>query len=75
MEEEEMQLWNGVLDADHVKRVVSELTEKQNEPKEWPEKDKRSAAILVPLTTVEGVPSVLFTLRSRHLSNHRNQVR
>ena len=74
-QEEEMQLWDGVLEADHVKKVISKLIENQNEPEQWPEKGKKSAAVLVPLATVDRVPSILFTLRSRYLSHHRNQVR
>ena len=34
----------------------------------------REAAILVPLCTVEGVPSILFTRRSAKLSSHASQI-
>ena len=33
------------------------------------------AAVLVPLCTVQGEPSVLFTLRSSQLTKHRGEVR
>ncbi len=35
---------------------------------------KRRAAVLVPLVSYEGVPSLLFTTRSSHLPTHANEV-
>lgn len=35
---------------------------------------KRDAAIFVPLCTVNGIPSVLFTRRSKNLSSHASQI-
>ncbi|KAF9217102.1 nudix (nucleoside diphosphate linked moiety X)-type motif 8 [Podila verticillata] len=35
----------------------------------------REAAVLMPLCTVKGVPSVLFTIRASHMRNHRGEVR
>ncbi|KAL3801520.1 hypothetical protein HJC23_000958 [Cyclotella cryptica] len=35
---------------------------------------KRDAAIFVPLCTVNGVPSILFTRRSTNLSSHASQI-
>ena len=35
----------------------------------------RSAAVLVPLCHVDGVPSVLFTVRASSLSSHSGEVR
>ena len=35
---------------------------------------RRKAAILVPLVTYEGLPSLLFTTRSSHLSTHASEV-
>ena len=37
-------------------------------------KGLREAAILVPVCTVEGIPSVLFTRRSADLSSHASQI-
>ncbi|KFH63265.1 hypothetical protein, variant [Podila verticillata NRRL 6337] len=34
----------------------------------------REAAVLMPLCTVKGVPSVLFTIRASHMRNHRGEV-
>ncbi|XP_013404095.1 uncharacterized protein LOC106169237 [Lingula anatina] len=34
----------------------------------------REAAVLVPLCTVNGVPAILFTLRTTRMNNHRGQV-
>jgi nudix motif 8 len=34
----------------------------------------RDACVLVPLCTVDHEPSILFTVRSAHLNNHRGQV-
>lgn len=67
--------WESVLDVDNVARVIAKLTERDHKNDEWPEPGMKSAAVLVPLVTVDKVPSVLFTLRSRELSQHRNQVR
>lgn len=35
---------------------------------------RRQAAVLVPLVSYEGVPSLLFTTRSSHLPTHANEV-
>ena len=37
-------------------------------------KKSREAAILVPVCTVQGIPSILFTRRSSQLSSHASQV-
>lgn len=38
-------------------------------------KNLKQAAVLVPLCHVDGVPSILFTLRASHLNSHRGEVR
>lgn len=48
---------------------VSEIAKKKKK------NDHRKASVLVPLCMVHGEPSVLFTLRSSLLVNHRGQVR
>lgn len=66
--------WDWVFDPDHVARITAKLRDGHGK-EEWPEPGNQSAAVLVPIMAVDGVPSVLFTLRSRDLSRHRNQVR
>ena len=58
------------------KRRVQEIL-KSDDHEKWPRSEPglRDSAVLVPLLTVNDVPSVLFTVRARHLSRHRNQVR
>lgn len=64
-----------VLGEENKRRVRESLKCDDNE--EWPRSGPglRDSAVLVPLLTVDGEPSVLFTVRARHLSRHRNQVR
>lgn len=62
----------SVLDRCNRDRVASNLGAT---PQKWASEGEGSAAVLVPLVTAEEGPSVLFTLRSRHMSRHRNQVR
>lgn len=66
--------WDWIFDPDHVARITAKLRDGHGK-EEWPEPGNQSAAVLVPIMAVDGVPSVLFTLRSRDLSRHRNQVR
>ena len=62
----------SILDRCNRDRVASILGAT---PQKWTNEGEGSAAVLVPLVTAEEGPSVLFTLRSRHMSRHRNQVR
>ena len=62
----------SVLDRCNRDRVANVLGAT---PQKWTGEGEGSAAVLVPLVTAEEGPSVLFTLRSRHTSRHRNQVR
>ncbi|KAL3823471.1 hypothetical protein ACHAXA_010231 [Cyclostephanos tholiformis] len=50
----------------------SELLRRQETPLYSPQ--KREAAILVPLCTVQGTPSILFTRRSSKLSTHASEI-
>lgn len=56
-------------------KVTEALKGNQEDSGLWPTENSRDAAILVPLVSVEGDASVLFTVRSAQLSRHRNQVR
>ena len=49
-----------------IKPSVRRLTKKGITPK--------TAAVCVPLCTIDGIPSVLFTLRSQHMSSHRGEI-
>lgn len=72
------ELWTKVLSDDNKQRVVSKLKKREcKDVGEWPssEQDARDAAVLVPMVIVEGEPSVLFTVRSQHVSRHRQLVR
>lgn len=65
-----------VLEEENRKRVIERL--KSNEDGtggSWPREGLRDSAVLVPLLKVDGEPSVLFQVRARNLSRHRNQVR
>ncbi len=68
-------LWNGVLADENRRKVSEKLKKRQTEIEQWPRDGSRDAAVLIPMVMVEGEPSVLFTVRSQHLSSHRNQVR
>ena len=35
----------------------------------------RQAGVCIPLCLVDGVPSILFTLRSNHINSHRGEIR
>ena len=53
--------------------------QKQNEQPQQPQStttnpSKKEAAVLVPLCTVQGKPSILFTRRSAQLSSHASQI-
>ena len=76
---EEDAVWRKVLADENKRRVVTELKERKIgvDGEEWPvsKGGTRDAAVLVPLVMAEGQPSVLFTVRSQHVSRHRQQVR
>lgn len=65
-----------VLEDENRRRVIEQLKSNGDETDEsWPREEKRDSAVLVPLLRVNGEPSVLFQVRARNLSRHRNQVR
>ena len=65
-----------VLEDENRRRVIEQLKSNGDETDEsWPREGKRDSAVLVPLLKVNGEPSVLFQVRARNLSRHRNQVR
>ena len=67
--------WGEVFSEENKQRVLEELKKRHHE-EEWPNKERsRDAAVLVPMVTVEGEPSILFTVRSQHVSRHRQLVR
>ena len=67
-----------VLGEENKRRVRAKLKEDgEQEHTSWPRSGQglRDSSVLVPLLKVDGEPSVLFTVRGRELSRHRNQVR
>lgn len=67
-------VWGSLLSEESKQRVKKKL-KRNNDTGEWPRENSSDSAVMVPLISVEGEPSVLFTLRSAQLSRHRNQVR
>ena len=70
----EEEIWKSILKEENERRVKEKL-QRNSGCREWPRKGSRDSAVLVPLVSVEGEPSILFTVRSAQLSRHRNQVR
>ena len=65
-----------VLEEQNRRRVIERLKNNEDEAEgSWPREGMRDSAVLVPLLKVDGEPSVLFQVRARNLSRHRNQVR
>lgn len=64
-----------ILSNQNRERVTELLKWNKNDSRVWPKEKSRDAATLVPLVSVGGEASVLFTVRSGQLSRHRNQVR
>ena len=65
-----------VLEEENRRRVIERLKSNEDDAKgSWPREGMRDSAVLVPLLKVDGEPSVLFQVRARNLSRHRNQVR
>ena len=65
-----------VLEEENRRRVIERLKSNEDDAKgSWPLEEMRDSAVLVPLLKVDGEPSVLFQVRARNLSRHRNQVR
>ena len=73
--EDDESLWNKILTEENKQRVISSLEKKEEGSEEWPLASLRQSAVLVPLVLVDRTPSILFTVRSHHVSRHRNQVR
>lgn len=71
---EDDEVWKNVIAESNKERVRQNLQRNYNS-REWPQKDSKDSAVLVPLVSVDDEPSVLFTVRSAQLSRHRNQVR
>ena len=71
-------LWTKekLIEGENKHRVTEALKKLQGSSvKQWPKEKSRDSAVLVPMVTVNDEPSVLFTVRSRLVSRHRNQVR
>src|SRR5687768_541031 len=57
---------------DDFRRKLAE-TLARHEPQRWPQDDARDAAVLVPIVATPE-PTLLFTLRTEHLSSHKGQI-
>ena len=68
-------IWSELLSNQNREKVADVLKWNENNSDIWPKNKSRDAATLVPLVSVGGEPSVVFTVRSGRLSRHRNQVR
>ena len=66
-----------VLGEENKQRVKESLKADEHGDTPWPRSGHglKDSAVLIPLLKVNGEASVLFTLRARDLSRHRNQVR
>lgn len=71
---EDDDLW--ILEEENKARVISNLRGGESEVGAWPSSKEsgHDAAVLVPMVIVDGEPSVLFTVRSQHISRHRQLV-
>lgn len=68
-------LWSKILADANKQRVVDKLKGREERVCKWPGNEGRDSAVLIPMVTIAGEPSVLFTVRSQKLTRHRNQVR
>ena len=67
--------FDNILTSQNREKVAEVLKKYKDESLIWPKEKSRDAATLVPLVSVDGEPSVVFTVRSSQLSRHRQQVR
>ena len=71
------QLFNNIVSDNNKNRCVSRLQQgfyKINLQTQNKSKFKQ-AGIIVPLCIVDGKPSLLYTVRSRHLNDHGGEIR
>ena len=69
---------DDVFSNDNKNRVQEKLlkTKPVRELPTWAKgREMKKAAVLVPICTIDGQPSVLFTVRSSDLTHHKCEVR
>jgi nudix motif 8 len=59
---------------DNALKHMTKLGISDTNPKFATKNSQRSAAVLVPICLVSGIPSILFTLRSNNVSSHKSEI-
>ena len=69
-----LQLKMSLIEIERRRKLKQQTTQSTNSISTTSSYKNQEAAILIPLCTVQGTPSILFTRRSATLSNHASQI-